>query len=538
MLIRPDDPDVVYVSSGIFDREAYNSDCTQDLDANPSARGGIGVVRLEKNGANWDATVFTATHGLTDLYVGSLVMHPITPTILMAGAGNLVCSTTAYGNFTGGVFLTTDGGLSWTQTLTGLVVTSVEFAPSNPLIAYAGDDTRFYASDDGGWTWTKVAGDLSSPWGPPGIGAGFPIDILVDPDDPNTLFVNNYGGGNVKSTDGGKTWELASQGYTGAGVFDIDVVPGQPGSILVAGGNSVFRSADGGSTWAGLTYSSVNLGGTVAAAVKPDEPQVILSGAGADPWIYHSTDGGYSWTKVYTDTGLNGLRSVEFSPSDLDVVYAGMCDSVWYRAVEGVGTGTGIQRSVDGGVTWAEANDSQTADECIYDLAIHPTYANIVYAATPREGLYKTADGGDDWTPLAGLVITNVRAIAIHPTNPDIVYAGTGGHGVYQSLDGGSTWTPLVAGMEPNDFIWALEIDPSDPNVVYAGSYFTGVYRWDVTESMWTHMNAGLRTRAVLELAISDDGQVLYAGTLGEGVFRLGDVPTFSVYLPVVLRNH
>jgi photosystem II stability/assembly factor-like uncharacterized protein len=211
---------------------------------------------------------------------------------------------------------------------------------------------------------------------------------------------------------------------------------------------------------------------------------------------------------------------------------------MWNRTLEGIGTGSGILKSVDGGVTWAEANDSQTADECIYDLAIHPTNANIVYAATPREGLYKTTNGGDDWTPLAGLGITNVRSIAIHPTNPDIVYAGTGGHGVYQSLDGGSTWTPLVAGMEPNDFIWALEIDPSNPDIVYAGSYFTGVYRWEKTERMWTHVNAGLRTRAVLDLAISDDGRVLYAGTWGEGVFRLGEVPTFSVYLPVVLRNH
>jgi photosystem II stability/assembly factor-like uncharacterized protein len=121
------------------------------------------------------------------------------------------------------------------------------------LIAYAGDDTRFYASDDGGWTWTKVAGDLSSPWGPPGIAAGFPIDILVDPDDPNTLFVNNYGGGNVKSTDGGKTWELASQGYTGAMMFDVDVVSGSPGTIYVASRGGVFEGLNGGASWSGLS---------------------------------------------------------------------------------------------------------------------------------------------------------------------------------------------------------------------------------------------------------------------------------------------
>ncbi|MFN2167689.1 MAG: aldehyde ferredoxin oxidoreductase C-terminal domain-containing protein, partial [Anaerolineae bacterium] len=100
----------------------------------------------------------------------------------------------------------------------------------NPQVAYAGGRQDFYRSEDGGRNWQRVAGDVFS-WGPSGIVAGFPIDILVDPDNPMTLFANNYGGGNVKSTNGGVNWTLASQGYTGALMFDLAVHPSNPALV-------------------------------------------------------------------------------------------------------------------------------------------------------------------------------------------------------------------------------------------------------------------------------------------------------------------
>ena len=53
----------------------------------------------------------------------------------------------------------------------------------------------------------------------------------------------------------------------------------------------------------------------------------------------------------------------------------------------------------------------------------------------------------------------------------------------------------MVAGMEPNDSIWALVFDPTDPKVIYAGSFFSGVYQWVDSEGQWVHINLGLRTR-------------------------------------------
>jgi hypothetical protein len=194
VIIHPNNPQIIYVSLGIFDREAYDSDCRQV----PPVKGFGGVLRT-KNGAP-PFEVLGAAQGLDDPYVGSLVMHPTNPDILLAGTGNVACSRYWDGSkwvTTSGVFRTTNGGDKWTMTLPNDVITAVEFAPSNPQIAYAGGQTKFYRSQDSGEHWTMVAGGTGT-WGPPGIVAGFPIDILVDPHDPYTLFVNNYGGGNIK----------------------------------------------------------------------------------------------------------------------------------------------------------------------------------------------------------------------------------------------------------------------------------------------------------------------------------------------------
>jgi photosystem II stability/assembly factor-like uncharacterized protein len=535
VIVHPENHDIIYASTGIFDREAYNSDCK----LNPPTRGGVGVLRGEKSGSTWNWTVFDGDEGLTDLYIGSLIMHPTDPNILLAGAGNNACSTNPDGSFTGGVFRTTNGGLTWTQTLTNEIITSVEFAPSNPQIAFAGGRRHFYASDDGGQTWTKL-GHEYFPWGPPGIVAGFPIDFLVDPDNPDKIFANNYGGGNVLSTDGGNTWTLASDGYTGALMFDVEAHPTSRGRVYASARSGAFYSPYGGDSWEGLEYPPWPVVETYAVAVKPSNPQVILKSGELSGELYRSTSGGLSWNKVYTLTipagERHGFKRIVFAPSNNEVVYAGSCTA--RGPLHGGKTQSfGIHKSTDGGVHWTPANDSNTSQHCVNNLAVHPADENVVYAATAAAGLFKTTNGGSSWTPLASLGISDVRSVAIHPTEPNIVYAGTQDNGVFQSTSEGADWGQLVPGMEPNDSIWAIVIDPVDPSVVYAGSFISGVYRWNTAENLWTHINNGLRYRAIVDLAISTDGRVLYAATWGEGVYRLGD-PRLYAYVPLTLRNY
>jgi len=129
---------------------------------------------------------------------------------------------------------------------------------------------------------------------------------------------------------------------------------------------------------------------------------------------------------------------------------------------------------------------------------------------------------------LNGIKVNDIRAVAIRPDKPDQVYAGLNMGGVSFSSNGGSTWTAMPTGMDGNERIFALVIDPTYPDILWAGSNRSGVYRRDPIEQRWIKFNPGLRTRAVMDLAISADGKVLYATTWGEGVFRLDLKPAGS----------
>ncbi len=223
-----------------------------------------------------------------------------------------------------------------------------------------------------------------------------------------------------------------------------------------------------------------------------------------------------------------------FAPSSTDLIYAGTCKGI--NLLQPTSTCKGIYRSLDGGLTWEQANDANIANQCIHDIAIDPRYPGLIYAASNSGGLFRTFNGGTNWSKLS-LPFADVRSVAIRPDLPDIVYAGTQGNGVYVSINGGNSWTPSITGMNANEKIWSITFDPSWPSVVWAGSQNSGAYRWDPIESLWTLVNNGLEMRAITHLEFSSDGSVLYANTWGGGVYRMGDAPPLpSIYLPAILK--
>ncbi len=534
VLINPKNPKIIYASCGIFDREAHNSDCRKPLSNDPNSpdfyqhRGGVGVLKSEDGGESWQ--YLNRSNNLTDLYVGSLVMHPNNPDILLAGAGNISASPYYIGgkrHLTGGVFLTTDSGKSWTKTLGDKIITSVEFSPSNPSIAYAAGRHSFYVSRNGGRSWKKISG-FQYPWGPPGVVSGWPIDILVDPDHPGTLFVNNYGGGNVKSVDWGKTWALSSQGYTGALMFDAEIHPNNPDIIYVGARSGLFRSLDGGKSWEGLSYPQAVFAESYSVALHPENPNIVLASQEIEGRLYRSVDGGKNWKMVIRLPKQQsiggwqyGFKRIAFANSNPQIVYAASCQKS--NLLVKRKTGLGVFKSVDGGINWhsGQPANSPLSGVSVNDLAVHPKNHKIVYAATAMDGIYKTTDSGKSWARLTKLKFKDVRCVALDPNSPNTVYAGIQGGIVYVTRNGGSTWNPMASGMEPNASVWAIVVDPGDSHVVWAGSRHQGVYRWDFIEQQWIRFNKGLSTRAIVDLAISRDGRVLYGTTTGEGVFRL-----------------
>jgi photosystem II stability/assembly factor-like uncharacterized protein len=522
--IDPRDTNVIYVSTGIFDREAANSDVRNGID------GGVGVIKSIDGGKHWQQV----NDGIRNFYVGSLFMNPTNPDILLAGTG------TAWASPGGGVYLTTNGGRTWKQTLSvGLMIESVEFSTTNPQIAYAGGFQEVYRSEDGGSTWTLVSGGEQPDhegWGSPGIFAGHPIDFQLDPRNPNRLFSNQYGGGNFLTLDGGKTWESASKGYTGAAVRDIAVDPTQPGRVIAAARSGIFASYNGGENWMGLSFRPFYYPDWHVITIDPSNPLHLIAGMTCWRNLVSSSDGGMSWhqTEQFPEDINKAFAAVAFAPSDPNTVYAGSAGFIscghFTSDVPSSGynatikkAGAGVFISHDSGEHWQQSPDSKMQNLAVTKLAVDSQNADIVYAATFYSGLYRSTDGSQSWSQVQGGLPgdKSITIVSIDPHNSSIIYAGLNQGGLYRSMDSGTSWRQVSVGLPAEGVITDVEFDPQNPQVIYTTEVFSGVYRSQDGGKTWQAINNSLSVRSLNALAISSDGLHLYAASEGMGVFRL-----------------
>lgn len=169
----------------------------------------------------------------------------------------------------------------------------------------------------------------------------------------------------------------------------------------------------------------------------------------------------------------------------------------------------------------------------ITDLAVDPTDADVVFAATAEGGVIRTLDGGASWTPLFDdQPSLSMGAVAIAASQPATIYAGTGepnggagsvvygGTGVYRSDDRGDTWTPV--GLEATGAIGRIRVDPQDPDRVFVAavgdlwgpSTDRGVYRSLDGGATWEKvLYVNTSTGAVDLVMRPDDPDVLFATT-------------------------
>jgi hypothetical protein len=155
----------------------------------------------------------------------------------------------------------------------------------------------------------------------------------------------------------------------------------------------------------------------------------------------------------------------------------------------------------------------------IFAVALHPSRPDVLYLSSEK-GLYKTTDGGANWSRIKGVGTFSALSIAINPEIPSTVYVGTFLDGVYRSTDGGRNWLLVNAGMRDYvSVVNAVEIDPKNPSTLYAGTTM-GAYRSLDNGAIWERISAGLNSMYVVCLEVDPENpNVIYAGTSG-GVYR------------------
>lgn len=207
-------------------------------------------------------------------------------------------------------------------------------------------------------------------------------------------------------------------------------------------------------------------------AIDPGHPNVIYAGAGnqgSGSGVYKSEDGGLTW-----NLSMQGLP-VE----DVSALAANLAGEEIYAAS---GVRGDIYASTDGGKNWALRGNTDFFGGFSSRMVADPNEDNTHYMISVSGGLAKSSSAGRSWQHISeGLPHDQddrtgayVLSLAVDPTNSSIVYAGTGGfvgqgHGVYKSRNGGLTWSAANRGML--DYrISALAVDPLNPQTVYAGS--------------------------------------------------------------------
>lgn len=452
-------------------------------------------------------------------------------------------STDLYATVDGqGFYRSTDSGLTWSKSNTGLPHPNINRVVAHPSVAstlyttldsFAVSDTErlaggVFLSIDGGLSWTDANQGLGQQVGSNVNNTSRYRDIQIAPTNPNTLYTADYRFGSqhavARTNDGGSNW--ASQ-LTGAGVgvnkFDpagvglrvLAIDPNNEDRLFGGGSAFIVRTEDGGQTWEDVTsepttaegFRGSGFTGWVATAVEfnPLDPEhVIVQGFDAAR-VLQTRDGGRGWTLEAIDAIPGG----QFG-GGRDVVFAGQ---TIYATLGQPTTFEGVARSIDSGVTWEvlsgnglpEINDPVLPNG-VYASAKNPS---TVFVAVGDE-LLKSSDGGP-WSP--ALVASEIGYFDGDPTNPDRFYVSSEDN-VYRT-DDGEAFTPLGGPGKPG----RLEVD-SLGRVLLASHDFTGapgngVWRYD--GEAWEQL---FDDNYAVDVAVDPENPLRIAVTTSDPPFR------------------
>ena len=442
----------------------------------------------------------------TGTLVNSIVIDPSNPSILYASTDNF------------GLYKSANGGRNWLPVNGNLPPTaSVKFVtvdPTNPDLLYAmaywgynGIITNggLFKSTNGGVSWVMLGN---------GLNHNAVLSLAINPSNPATLYVGTFdpakgAGGVYKSIDAGENWNAANSGLAAMTVVALAIDPSHS-ATLYAGvyGYGIFKSSDGGASWnqanTGLTDASV-----ITLVIDHSNPARLYAGTLGGGGVFKSVDGGTSWSQTRRGDTNPAIASLAIAPSDPSILYAGTY-------------GDGVFKSNDSGENWSQAGTGMI-NLAIYAIAVAPLNPSTLYAGSDRSGVFKSTDGGKTWTTAnKGLTVLSIDALVIDFSNPSTIYAATPGAGVFKSGNGGESWSPSSTGLPQNAYVRTLTIDPSNPTTLYAGTFGFGLFKSTDSGGSWSLAHPSLPLAAhIMSFGIDPSNpDTVYAGIFGGGVFK------------------
>ncbi len=486
-----------------------------------------GVLKSTDGGLHW-TPIFDE---MPSLSIGAITIDPTDPSKIYVGTGEANSSGDSFDG--DGLYMSPDGGTTWvhlgleqTRHINRIVVN-----PQNPQVLFVAamgslfspsPDRGVYRSLDGGQTWEQVL-FVSDTTGC--------IDLAINPENPQILYaamwerirrpwMRRVGGptsGIYRSTDGGETWELLTNGLpqgANVGRIGLALAPSNPQVIYAIYADhpgyfmGIYKTTDGGDTWFRVNDAALsNLFSSYGwyfgnIRVDPTNENVVYA-LGLD--LYRSTNGGNSWQNL---TGY----SVHVDQHDLWIDPQNPQHLI-------LGNDGGIYVSNNGGISWTKSTDLPITQ--FYRVTVDFLNPERIYGGTQDNGTMRTLTGSvDDWQIIYW---GDGFFCIVDYTNPNVIYAEYQYGGLGKSTDGGYTFYDATAGIGPDRRNWNTPVvmDPNNPQVLYYGTY--RVYKTTNGAGWWFHISpdltngpggGNLQFGTITAIAVSDaDPNVLYVGT-------------------------
>jgi len=450
-----------------------------------------GVSQVYKSsdlGTNWnDATAFNMNHNFI-----KLATTPLDP-------NRLLVSCSFDGNRP--LFETTDNATSFNQ---------LADTPENTIIAYSPNDVNTlycgyvvaYRSTNGGNSWTQI----TDWWGSGNyteIHADFHY-VAYSNNSSHVYFCND--GGMYKYNETTDTWTDKSNGLK----------IGQFYRIANAGNHDVFmiggtQDNGGRKRLPNGSWENANGGDGMEVAIQPDDMDTYYTTYINGTGLQRTTNGGIDVVDIHQNipgtTNGQWVTPYDLDPNNSNVIVAGY-DNMF--------------RTDDQGDSWTMiGTNTVNPSEGYVDLEIAPSNSDIIYASY-QDFIFKTINGGADWTTTNIISNAPITRITVHPTDPNRIWVSRGGYSanykVAYSGDGGTTWVNYSTGL-PNVPCNVIIYEPNSPNRLYVGNDY-GVYYRDSVMTSWQPYGQDLPITFVNDLEIVQTSQKLRAGTFGRGIWE------------------